>query len=190
MHDISQYVQEMKIYNKVIDIPENLLQFMYYSSYKNKICDNMSETIKNQKKYINEADIIVVEISTLKYIIKDGIYLDIQQASKTDNKIMSYDKEEFISKFNEFIEMLPHKKILFVGHIYLPHMTIDKLKVREKLNEYINFCSSKYTNVFFFNPSIIVEKYGWNNMMIDTTHYSKNGRSIVETEIIDFMKKM
>src|SRR5579883_3609472 len=73
MHDISQYIQEIKFYNKEIEIPKHLYQYIYYSDYRQNILKNKEQVLRNQKKYIREADLIVIEISTLKYIMENGI---------------------------------------------------------------------------------------------------------------------
>ncbi len=193
MHDISQYIQELKFYNRKIDIPSQYYQYMYYSTYRLKINENKELMLNENLKYINEADIIVVEISTIKYILKDTYYLDIQQTSYNKNNITDalekkYDSKTFRQKMEEFLKLLSNKKILFVGHIYTNDMCIDKLKVREQLNNWIEENIKECDNAYFFNPSTIVAKYGWNEIMKDTSHYSENGKKIMSCHIKEFIE--
>lgn len=188
MHDVGQYVQEIKFYNKEIIIPEHLYQYIYYSEYKQKILNNKEQLLECQNNYLKEADLVIVEISTLKYIIEDEIYLDIQQTiNKPNNIILSYNKIQFENKINELIGLLNNKKILFVGHIYTPKFNIDKLTIRKILNEWINNAIKNHPNVYFFNPSEIIEKYGWEEMMKDTTHYTKKGKNTMKNYVIKFI---
>ena len=193
MHDISQYIQEIQFYQKIKPLNEQLVEYMYYNEYKQKIIEQKELALKTQLEKLQEADIVIAEICTLKYILVDGTYYDLQKCASYPRgqfSIKTYDKKTFQQKVREFIELIPNKKILFVGHIYDANfMTNSKLKVRQVLNSWINELVD-HARTHFFNPSSLLEKFPYKQIMLDTSHYNKKGKKIVKGELKIFLAKI
>lgn len=188
MHDISQYIQEIQFYRstKSISNQDENMKYMYYNNYRTLLTNQKETILQSQLDSVNSADIIIVEICTLKYIQVNDVYYDLQMCAKYKNLISAikkYDEKLFLEKMEQFIKMLPNKKILFVGHIYdKERMAGTKLEVRKILNGWISK-SVDNINTHFLDLSSLFETHTYEKIMSDTEHYSKVGKKIIRSKL-------
>jgi hypothetical protein len=186
MHDISQFIQEVKNYRREITIPVDKYALMYYSNYATHLKNNPEVFLSQQNQSLNEANVVIVEISTLKFIKEDGIYLDLLKAP--NHQYSKYTKEAFMSCVEEFVKLIPNKKIVFVGHIFIDGVMSNHLKVRAELNTWVKTVTNTGNGrLYFFDPSIVIQRFGYPMMMSDSSHYTKAGEKIMRRELKKFL---
>ena len=194
MHDVSQYIQEIRFYKRIIDIPEKFYDIIYCNSYIKLLLSNKETLLDKNLMSLDKADIVLIEICTLKYLIHDNYTIDFNQTKKTSMSekinIDKYDKDLFVQKINELVNLIPNKKIVFIGHIFNPDLKIVKLEVRQTLNQWLSEIVSNIPNAYFFDPSICVMENGYYNMMVDGEHYSKKGQRIMKRRLRSFLLKI
>ncbi len=191
MHSIGQYNQEINFINKKIDINQENYEYMYYSNYYNLLLENKENVQNSLLNLLNHSDYIIAEMQTLKFIEKDNLELDIIQCQRNQNnfEIKAYNKTILTNKINEFIENLPNKKIIFIGHVYDESVGIKKINTRLVINNLVkNTVNNK--NTFFINPSNVFKNNKWNDIMKDSSHYTILGEKIIKEYIESEIKKI
>ena len=122
-----------------------------------------------------KADIIIIEIATIKYIIKDNIYLSNEHYKKigiTPTKEGELNKDELINNITQ-IEKLVHdigKKVLFISHFNnnnIPNRTLIIESLKTKAEHY-------------FDPTCVITS---NRKLVDQNHYKLNTEAEIMEEI-------
>jgi len=122
-----------------------------------------------------KADIIIIEIATIKYIIKDNIYLSNEhynQLGITPTKKGELNKEELINNITQ-IEKLVHdigKKTLFISHFNNQNIPNRTLIIE----------SLKTTAKHYFDPTCVITS---NSQLSDPNHYKLNTEAEIMEEI-------
>ena len=122
-----------------------------------------------------KADIIIIEIATIKYIIKDNIYLSNEhynQLGITPTKKGKLNKDELINNITQ-IEKLVHdigKKVLFISHFNNQNIP----------NRTLIFESLKTTAEHYFDPTCVITS---NSKLEDINHYELNTEAEIMEEI-------
>ena len=87
-HDPCTILQEIKNINNNSDvtIPQNIYPLIYYSKYTNNLIKNKSEHYKLLRRKFNKSKYIFIELSTLKSILHNNIYLDYVHVTRFKKK--------------------------------------------------------------------------------------------------------
>lgn len=193
LHDIEQHIQFVKYIKNEITIPEKFLglflttYWKHIINYKND-CHRNSEKLSDIHDKFEMADIYIFEICSLKTYCKEGFFVQ-EELCKLKNKNGGYDivekydtkilsSEELLLKLNILRNLIHSSKpIVFQTH-FRPNIMYNNdnmcIKNREIIFDTIeNFCKNN-SNVFIYDPSIIVKLYG-PNMLSDDVHFSKEG---------------
>jgi len=122
-----------------------------------------------------EADIIIIEIATIKYFIKDYIYLSnehINYLGITPTESGKLNKDELINNITQ-IEKLVHdigKKVLFISHF-----NYEQIPNRTLIIE-----SLRTTAKHFFDPTCVITS---NSKLQDKNHYTVDTEAEIMEEI-------
>ena len=169
-HDINQHIQFLKhCYNK-LEIPNEKLKYIYDCyAYKYDIELQKRESHVRYEKYpetnlsliqnsIENVDIFIFEICSLKYYTYEGFYVRSERCSKA---IESIDNTcDVINKLNKLRSIIPsYKKIVLVSHLR-PNIYRNGhiIKSRETIHNICKEFCAVNNNCYHYEPSIIVDK--------------------------------
>jgi hypothetical protein len=134
--------------------------------------------LHNLKKEINNCDIYIFEICSIRTYKYKGAYCQFEQ--KENNDISQYeitiqDEKELLDDLYTIRSFFPGKKIIFQCHFRPNIIYNDEKKAIEKreliYNTLKNFCEKN--NCFLYDPSIILQQ---NNTLFDgDTHFNNRG---------------
>jgi len=182
-HDPGTILQEIKVIHNELSISEDKYNLIYYSLYKQDIINNKTKFYSDLYNKFVKSDFILIELTTIKTILCDNIYVDIIQSRRnnSENVKLYYKDDEIIFEKNiikliEFVKS-KKKKIFIIGHIYSNKWKVKKLERRIILNQILEKVCNKF-NVKFFNPSILLDKYSEKELLIDSSHYTKKGTKV------------
>lgn len=124
-----------------------------------------------------DADIIIVEIATIKYIIKDNIYYSNEHTIQKNYKILT--EEELCNNIKTIENLITNigKKVLFISHFNVGNIDNRKLIID---------CLNK-TATYFFDPTNIIKN---NTYLIDINHYTTNTEKIIMDKIDEILSIM
>ena len=188
LHDIKQHIQFIKYINDIIDVPDNILKKFLtgfnYDKWDNiRIFDDIKllpQKKKILKENFNKTDIFIFEICSLKTYIYDDFYVQYEQFENNDVsecKMIIQTCDDLLDDLNNLLSLLPkNKKIIFQCH-FRPNIIFDnenkKILNREIIHDTLIIFSKKYSNVYIYDPSIIIK----NNLsyLSDQDHFSELG---------------
>jgi hypothetical protein len=193
LHDIEHHIQFIKYLKNEIIIPEKILSLFlttywkHITNYKND-CHRNSDKLKDIRNEFENCDVYIFEICSLKTYCKEGFFVQ-EELCKLKNKNGGYDivekydtnilsSEELLLKLNILRNLIHSSKpIVFQTH-FRPNIMYNNdnmcIKNREIIfNTIEHFCKNN-SNVFIYDPSIIVKLYG-TGMLDDDVHFSKEG---------------
>lgn len=193
LHDIEQHIHFLKYLKNEITIPEKILSLFlttywkHITNYKNDCHRNLDKLKEIQDKF-EMTDIYIFEICSLKTYCKEGFFVQ-EELCKLKNKNGGYDivekydtkilsSEELLLKLNVLRNLIHSSKpIVFQTH-FRPNIMYNDDNMRIENREIIfntieKFCKNN-SNVFIYDPSIIVKLYG-PTMLDDDVHFSKEG---------------
>ncbi len=159
--------------------------------------------VNHYKKMLEEADVVLIELSSLKLIKRGDHYY---QHNRTVTKEPSYneiftfedqDEESFGSDIANITSRI-NKPIVFFGHLNLDFTTVEsikgKIETRELLDKYIK----KYCKNYLL-PSEIFSNININDIFMDETrrnetrkdvnHLNPNGLQMIANSIQSYMEK-
>jgi hypothetical protein len=193
LHDIEQHIQFIKYLKNEITIPKKILSLFltaywkHINNYKNDSHRNLDKLKQIQDKF-EMIDIYIFEICSLKTYCKEGFFVQ-EELCKLRNKNGGYDivekydtkilsREELLLKLNELRNLIHSSKpIVFQTH-FRPNIIYNNdnmcIKNREIIFDTIEYFCKNNSNVFIYDPSIIVKLYG-PTMLTDDNHFSKKG---------------
>ena len=193
LHDIEQHIQFIKYLKNEITIPKKILSLFlttYWkdiTNYKNDSHRNLDKLKEIQDKF-EMTDIYIFEICSLKTYCKEGFFVQEELCKlrnenggydiveKYDTKILS--SEELLLKLNELRNLIHSSKTIVFQTHFRPNIIYNNdnmcIKNREILFDTIEYYCKNNSNVFIYDPSIIVKLYG-PTMLTDDTHFSKIG---------------
>ena len=159
----------------------------HITNYKNDCYKNLDKLKEIQDKF-EMTDIYIFEICSLKTYCKEGFFVQ-EELCKSRNKNGGYDivekydtkilsSEELLLKLNKLRNLIHSSKTIVFQTHFRPNIIYNNdnmcIKNREIIfNTIEHFCKNN-SNVFIYDPSIIVKLYG-PTMLTDDTHFSKIG---------------
>lgn len=185
-HDTKSHIQFIKFIKGEVQLDaENLKNF--FTAYNNdkwqniRYFENLNTIplkLHNLKKEINNCDIYIFEICSIRTYKYKGAYCQFEQ--KENNDISQYeitiqDEKELLDDLYTIRSFFPGKKIIFQCHFRPNIIYNDEKKAIEKreliYNTLKNFCEKN--NCFLYDPSIILQQ---NNTLFDgDTHFNNRG---------------
>lgn len=190
-HDPGTILQEIKAMHNELIVPEDMYNLIYYTKYRTHLLNDKMRYYEKHLNLFNNAKCIIIEISTLKSIIYNNIYLDLVQSRRNKEKREKYVDnyitdditlfENNVIKLIEYL-ILKQKKICICGVVYWNSWNIEKLKIRNVLNNVLEKICKKY-NVTFINPTDMINEnlniYPMNELLLDSDHFTKKGEELI-----------
>ena len=135
--------------------------------------------LKNLKNDIDNCDIYIFEICSIKTYKYKGAYCQFEQ--RPDNDVSEYevtiqDEKEIIDDLYVLKSLFPEKKIVFQSH-FRPNIIYNDetrtIKNRELIYRTLkNFCD-KNKNCFLYDPSVLLQND--NSLFDGDTHFNSRG---------------
>lgn len=190
-HSSKEVIQKKAILDLEMKLPPHLMPLLTADQTNaHLIADYITAKYKNAKKgwYTKPADIIVVEISSLKEFRGRRFYGQMgshQILNKKQNRehlhkrtlklfsgIRSSEQtpESLYADMERIVKLFPGKKMIFVSHINMPSDKGEPIPARLTIAETVKrFCAER--GITYFDPTILAEKAGYENAMRNSTHY-------------------
>jgi hypothetical protein len=186
-HDTKSHIQFIKFIKGEIQLDdENLKNF--FTAYNDKKWEHIRFfepkniipiKVNNLKKEIDECDIYIFEICSIKLYKYKGFYCQYEQ--KHNNDVSQYDitiqnEKELLDDLYVLKSFFPGKKIIFQCH-FRPNIIYndDNLRIEKReliYNTLKKFCYENDT-CFLYDPSILLQQ---NNKLFDgDTHFNDIG---------------
>ena len=186
-HDTKSHIQFIKFIKGEVHLDDENLKnfFTVYNQdrWKNirflEPINTIPLKINNLKKEIDNCDVYIFEICSIKTYKYRGAYCTHEQ--QQNNDISQYDmtiqnEKELLDDLHILKSFFPRKKIIFQCHFRPNIIYNDDTKTIEKreliYNTLMNFCNEN-SNCFLYDPSILLQK---NNALFDNdTHFNNEG---------------
>lgn len=187
-HDTKQHIQFIK-YIKGIkdfnsdDITKRILTCYNYTKWTKhgifEALDTIPQKIINLRNQIDNCNVYVFEICSLKLYNYKGFYCQYEQMPNndiSDYNVIIQDEEDLYKDLGIIKEFFPNKKIIFQCHFRPNIIYNDSTKMIEKreiiYNTLLKFCNDN-NNCFLYDPSIVLQK---DNLLFDNdNHFYANG---------------
>tara|TARA_B100000900_G_scaffold142671_1_gene120967 strand:+ start:26760 stop:27434 length:675 start_codon:yes stop_codon:yes gene_type:complete len=194
LHDIEQHIQFIKYLKHEITIPEKILSLFlttywkHIINYKNDSHRN-SYKLKDIKDKFEISDIYIFKICSIKTYCKEGFFVQEELCKLKNNKTGEYDivekydtkilsREELLLKLYELRNLIHSSKTIVFQTHFRPNIMYSNdnmfIKNREIIFDTIEYFCKNNSNVFIYEPSIIIKLYG-PTMLSDDNHFSKEG---------------
>jgi len=186
-HDTKSHIQFIKFIRGYInfnnEIKKRILTCYNYEKWNRhgilEALHTVPEKLQNLRNQINNCDVYIFEICSLKLYYYHGVYCQYEQ--KYDKNIDDYDiiiqnESDLYNDLLEIKNLFPCKKIIFQCHFRPNIIYNDISKGIEKreiiYNTLLKFCSEN-DNCFLYDPSIILKN---NNKLFDgDNHFYSTG---------------
>lgn len=185
VHTASQLLQTIQLLKGRTppDLPLLNLLFAYHDQHNGDEQKSFLVNHRRLKRSISqfaEADGLVIELSSIKNMVADGWHLhwNHMKGMHPDLQKVKYDVSD--DKTNDLEEKI--KKIveeLGKPVVFMNHQNRAKLKARLTITEAI-----RNSNVVSFDPTMLVDLHGFDQMMVDENHFSERMYEEVQKELI------
>ena len=160
-----------------------LKKFHETSCFKTFTNISTNSFFKQQQKFINECDIVVMEISTLKDKINNNNSYGFRFSSSSELK-------HLIDKTMKIY--FPNKQLILIPHIYIPSLSylFNRKKIEMILEKIVLEHKQKNINTLFFKPSLMFFPHTdnrYSKFSRDINHYNKNGHQLFEKTFFHFL---
>ena len=206
-HTSKEVIQKKKILDCQESITHETFPLMMADHHNiEKVSDDIQKRFSKKRVnwYTKPADVIVIEISSLKKvclphnkfgqigaynILKNNTPSHMNSLSST-LKAINIEEQNITELYDDIIsiiDMFKDKKIIFVSHINIKNFETDQtIPAREKICLTLKKFE-QYDNVNFFDPTSIVENLGYNNCMLNSTHYREVFFPVISLELSKIM---
>lgn len=165
-HSIKEHIQLIKYLRGELEIPTELLQYVYTFYAGDLKKQNIDKLFHCNKLALEKTDAYLIEICSLKVIKHKDIYLNLSNfleyylwnLPKPDDSLLAeciqYKQclDEFSSDFEELIYLCHNKPIIFTGHLNLKKENNQYIESRQLINSLIKQYSTIH-NKFYYDLS-------------------------------------
>ncbi len=183
--------KEVLMYLDLFDKKYNISDIKYNNCLINEPLKFNADTYNN---WFKEAEIIIIEISSLKLVENDNIYYQLNYATINGNlsnfnitiqneEIFNIDIKEIYRRINKHIIFIPNINLNFYDVPNINGYVKDRILLEERM--------VKYCNIYILTSQIFKD-YDYHEICdcsksIDTNHYTILGYDIISKSIINII---
>lgn len=189
VHSTKEIIQLIKFIKGEISLFGDILRYAFRTGILEK---KQIQITQNHINQLNNTDLFIVEISSIKKYIYENVYLHhltidhkFSCREDTSSKFLSgtiikeQNKEEIKNDIDELLKLFENKKVIFVSHILPNNKKLEKRKYL--IDTLTNICNSKKLDLI--NPTEVMFD---GLLMDDLGHYKPEAETTV---ILPFYKK-
>lgn len=197
LHSAPQHLQFIKFLNEEIDIPKELIPWVFTTYTKHETVpygkQNGEASLTALRAAIKSIDVFIFEVCTLKTFMIDGVYLHSEFIETSPYlpkplHIQSQGKEDIVKTLLELCAMTNGKPVILLSHfrpqVYYPGE--QSISARETLFEAMNDIAVKMPNVHVLDPSEWIRIQTPGRVLSDSTHFSDIGLAGWGKEVLNF----
>ncbi len=203
-HSLKEHIQLIKFLRGEIVISDDLLKYIFTFYGGNEKKENIRSIVKSNRKFLEQADVYLVEVCTLKIIKYNHLYLQRSRFIEHEKRGIEIPSEDILSGYNQYLQnesdfleslekiirLLNNKPIIFTGHLNVKTNSGKYIKNRQKINKMLLKYTRMQENICYYNLSGIIDKNPRKYIDEDLAHLKMPALLLAKNKIRNILKNI